>query len=45
MRAELAALHDALPAADWLQVADRPAGAIKLAPIEATPEPRNLGCR
>ena len=42
MRAELAALHDALPAADWLQVADRPAGAIKLAPIEAAPEPRNL---
>src|SRR5664279_5189962 len=42
MRAELAALHDALPAADWLQVADRSAGAIKLAPIEAAPEPRNL---
>src|SRR5664280_1632950 len=42
MHAELAALYDALPAADWLQVADRPAGAIKLAPIEAAPEPRNL---
>ena len=42
MRAELAALQAALPAAGWLQIAARPAGAIKLTPIEAAPEPQNL---
>jgi TnpA family transposase len=42
MRAELAALEAALPAAGWLQIAARPAGAIKLTPLEAAPEPRNL---
>ena len=42
MRAELAALQAALPAASWLQIAARPAGAIKLTPIEAAPEPQNL---
>ena len=42
MRAELAALTAALPTVDWLQITDRPAGAIKLTPIDAAPEPRNL---
>ena len=42
MRAELAALHDALPAADWLQVADRPAGAIKLR--RSRPHPSRATC-
>jgi hypothetical protein len=42
MRAELAALNDALPDLDWLQIADRKSGAIKLTPLDAQPEPRNL---
>ena len=42
MRAELATLEAALPSAGWLQIAARPAGAIKLTPLEAAPEPRNL---
>jgi hypothetical protein len=42
MRAELAALQAALPSAGWLRIAARPAGAIKLTPLEAAPEPRNL---
>ncbi len=42
--AELAALDDALPRCPWLNIADRPggAGAIRLSPLEAAPEPRNL---
>jgi hypothetical protein len=42
MRAELAALQAALPSAGWLRIAARPAGAIKLTPLAAAPEPRNL---
>ncbi|WP_226351883.1 Tn3 family transposase [Pseudonocardia sp. ICBG601] len=42
MRAELEALHTALPGCDWLSISDRAAGAVKLAPLEASPEPRNL---
>jgi hypothetical protein len=42
MRAGPAALAAALPTADWLQITDRPAGAIKLTPIDAAPEPRSL---
>lgn len=42
MEAELAALDDALPRLGWLEIADRKAGAIKLTPLEAAPEPRNL---
>jgi hypothetical protein len=42
MRAELDALHDALPRLDWLQVAERREGNIKLTPLDAAPEPRNL---
>jgi hypothetical protein len=42
MRAELDALHDALPRLDWLQIAERREGAIKLTPLDAAPEPRNL---
>ena len=42
MRAELAALHDALPGLDRLQIAERPEGNIKLTLLDAAPEPRNL---
>ncbi len=42
MRTELDALHTALPACDWLTISDRAAGAIKLTPLDAAPEPRNL---
>ena len=42
MRAELDALHDALPRLDWLQIAGRREGNIKLTPLDAAPEPRNL---
>ena len=42
MRAELDALHDALPRLDWLQIAERREGNIKLTPLDAAPEPRNL---
>ncbi|GAA2858054.1 Tn3 family transposase [Streptosporangium fragile] len=44
MRAELGALNDAMPL-EWLQIRSRPGnqGAIKLTPLEAQPEPRNLG--
>jgi hypothetical protein len=42
MEASLAALDDALPRLGWLDIAERPAGAIRLTPIEAAPEPRNL---
>jgi hypothetical protein len=37
MRTELAALNDALPSLDWLQISDRKSGAIKLTPLEAQP--------
>ena len=42
MRAELDVLHDALPRLDWLQIAERREGNIKLTPLDAAPEPRNL---
>ncbi|MPY85892.1 MAG: hypothetical protein GEV00_22030, partial [Actinophytocola sp.] len=42
MRAELDALHQALPNLDWLSISERRSGAIKLTPFEAAPEPRNL---
>ncbi len=42
MGAELDALEQALPDLPWLQVADRPAGAIKLTPLDAVPEPQGL---
>jgi hypothetical protein len=42
MRAELDALHDALPRLEFLQIAGRREGAIKLTPLDAAPEPRNL---
>ncbi|MGI8313184.1 transposase [Saccharopolyspora hattusasensis] len=43
MRAELAALNDALPSLDWLEVkAGRRQGEIALTPYDAAPEPRNL---
>ena len=43
METELAALNEALPALDWLQIKERKnGGAIILTPLEAAPEPRNL---
>jgi len=43
METELAALNDALPNLDWLDIkAGRKSGAITLTPLEAVPEPRNL---
>ncbi len=42
MHAELAALNDALPDLDWLQIIHRKSGAITLTPLDAAPEPRNL---
>jgi hypothetical protein len=42
MRRELTALNAALPDLDWLEISDRKAGAIKLTPVDALPETRNL---
>ena len=42
MEAALAELDDALPRLDWLDIAERRAGAIRLTPLDAAPEPRNL---
>ena len=44
MHAELTALSESAASLPWLQVADRGGrGAIKLTPLEAQPEPKNLG--
>ena len=42
METELAALDDALPCLDWVDIAERRSGAIRLTPLDAAPEPRNL---
>jgi hypothetical protein len=43
LRAELHALDEQLPALDWVEVRDRgKRGPIKLTPLDAAPEPRNL---
>ncbi|MGH3518510.1 MAG: Tn3 family transposase [Haloechinothrix sp.] len=42
MRAELNALHRALPKCDWLLINERASGAIKLTPLDAAPVPQNL---
>jgi TnpA family transposase len=42
MRAQLAALNDALPGLDWLRITKRNSGAIILTPLEAQHEARNL---
>jgi hypothetical protein len=42
MRTELAALNDALPDLDWLQITDCKSGAIQLTTLDAQPQPRNL---
>ncbi|MFF7941490.1 Tn3 family transposase [Nocardia gamkensis] len=42
MRAQLDALHAALPDCSWLEIKERRQGAIKLAPLTAVAEPRNL---
>lgn len=44
MHAELTGLSDSAAGLPWLEVADRGGrGAIKLTPLEAQPEPKNLG--
>ena len=42
LRGELAALDQALPGLDWLEIADRKSGAIRLTPLKAQPELANL---
>jgi TnpA family transposase len=42
MYTELDALHAALPECGWLEIAERRAGVIKLTPLPAVAEPRNL---
>jgi TnpA family transposase len=42
MRRELAALNDALPKLSWLSIQERRSGALRVTPLEAAPEPRNL---
>jgi hypothetical protein len=42
MEENLAALNTALPNLDWLDIAARKTGAIRLTPLDALPEPRNL---
>ena len=42
MTVALGELDDALPGLSWADITDRPAGAIRLTPLEAAPEPRNL---
>jgi TnpA family transposase len=42
MTAALARLDQALPDLDWVDITERAAGAIRLTPLEAAPEPRNL---
>jgi TnpA family transposase len=42
MRTELAALDAELPTLGWVDIAERRAGAIRLTPLEAETEPRNL---
>ena len=42
MRAELDALHAALPKCDCLDIKERKAGPIRLTPISAAPGPKNL---
>jgi len=39
---ELTTLNDTLPDLPWLSISDGRSGAIKLTPVEAQPEPRNL---
>jgi len=42
MRTELAALNEQLPRLGWVDIAERRTGAIRLTPLPAQPEPRNL---
>lgn len=42
LRGELAALNDALPGLEWLEIAERRSGAIRLTKVPAQPEPANL---
>lgn len=42
LQGELAALNEALPSLDWLEIAERRTGAIRLTKLPAQPEPANL---
>ncbi|MCA1701248.1 MAG: DUF4158 domain-containing protein, partial [Actinobacteria bacterium] len=42
MQEGLAALNTALPSLQWLEIAARKSGAIRLTPLDALPDPRNL---
>ena len=42
MESALAALDDELPGLSWVDITDRKSGAIRLTPLDAAPEPRNL---
>ncbi len=42
MTAALEELNDALPDLDWVDISERRQGAIRLTPLDAAPEPRNL---
>ncbi len=42
MRRELTALNGQLPKLAWVDIAERSTGAIRLTPLDAVPEPRNL---
>jgi hypothetical protein len=42
MTTALQDLNDALPDLDWVDVSERRQGAIRLTPLDAAPEPRNL---
>jgi hypothetical protein len=44
MRAELDALHDALPWLDWLQIAERREGNINLTPLDRPPSRATCAC-
>src|SRR6266700_1067689 len=42
MTAAIEELNDALPDLDWVDISERRQGAIRLTPLDAAPEPRNL---
>ena len=42
LRGGLAALNDALPDLDWVEIGNRKSGPIRLSPLPAQPEPTNL---
>jgi hypothetical protein len=45
MTAALTTLNDAVPDLEWLEIASRKAGPIKLTPLDAAPDPARFGRR